>query len=181
MLPEIPEGFKRKEVIYPQLDALAEKVGIFIEFWGFKKIHGKIWTLLFLSPVPLDATTLVKRLRVSKALVSFSIHDLLEYSVIEEVARGRGRTILYRAVPDVTTVILNVLRLREKKMIAQVNEAMATLQKAVVAPEAANWVSDIQTQKLKEMVDSADHSLSFVIDSGEEAKNLFHGLCPPTH
>ena len=91
---------------YPsELDALAEQVGEFIQYWGFKKVHGRIWTHLWLSDHPLDAGDLGKRLQISKALVSMSIADLLEYDVIQEVGRGEQGTTLYRSNPDQTQVI----------------------------------------------------------------------------
>lgn len=164
---------KKKTSPYPELDELAERVGEFIQYWGFKRIHGKIWAHLFLSEVPLDATTLVKRLRVSKALVSFSIHDLLEYNVIREVARGRGRTVLFEANPDLTGIILNVLRLRERKMMTQVMAAAEHLGKATPEKMAEMKVSPRKLSDMREMVDSAQSVLDFVIGSGAESRDMF--------
>src|SRR5258708_3849854 len=68
---------------YPhEIESLSNEIGKFIHHWGFKKIHGKIWTHLYLSETPLDAGTLMKRLDVSKALMSLSLRDLLKYKVI---------------------------------------------------------------------------------------------------
>ncbi len=163
-----------KEKPTHELAEVAERVGEFIEYWGFKKIHGKIWTHLYLSAVPLDATTLVKRLKVSKALVSFSIHDLLEYHVIREVARGRGRTILFEANPDLTTVILNVLRLRERKMMTQVMGALTALEnpKSGVIDELK--VSPTKVASMREMVESSQQMLDFIISAGAENRDMFN-------
>ena len=62
MSPPKSDSSKKKPSPYPELDELAEFVGEFIQYWGFKRIHGKIWAHLFLSEVPLDATTLVSSL-----------------------------------------------------------------------------------------------------------------------
>jgi DNA-binding transcriptional regulator GbsR (MarR family) len=173
---------KKKISPYPELDELAERVGEFIQYWGFKKIHGKIWAHLYLSAVPLDATTLVKRLRVSKALVSFSIHDLLEYNVIREVARGRGRTVLFEANPDLTGIILNVLRLRERKMMTQVMTAADLLGRATPEMMGEMKVSAAKLADMREMVGSAQSVLDFVIGSGAESRDLFlaiNAMLPP--
>jgi DNA-binding transcriptional regulator GbsR (MarR family) len=173
---------KKKTVPYPDLDQLAERVGEFIQYWGFKRIHGKIWVHLFLSEVPLDATTLVKRLKVSKALVSFSIHDLLEYHVIREVARGRGRTVLFEANPDLTGIILNVLRLRERKMMTQVMAAADRLRDIDPALMSEMRVSPQKLTDMREMVDSAQSVLDFIIGSGAESRDMFlafKGMLPP--
>lgn len=106
-------------VIPPELEDLANEVGDFICYWGFKKIHGKIWSHIFLSEEPLDAGQLMQRLGVSKALISLSLNDLLRYDVIAEAAKSARGTQTYVANPDVLDVILNVLRRRERKMLAK--------------------------------------------------------------
>lgn len=104
----------------PELEDLAEKIGDFIQYWGFKKIHGRIWTHIFLAEEPLDAQTLICRLKVSKALMSFSLNDLLGYSVIEEAGKSARNTQLYRVNTDFISVILNVLRRREKRLLTTI-------------------------------------------------------------
>lgn len=167
---------KRKVTNHPELDELAEKVGVFIQYWGFKRIHGKIWTHLYLSEVPLDATTLVKRLKVSKALVSFSIHDLLDYKVIREVARGRGRTVLYEANPDVTTVILGVLKLRERKMMVQIAEEAERLSSSTSGVITEMKVSRDKLADMRTMIGSAQHFLDFIIDAGDGNRDMFTAI-----
>lgn len=164
---------KVKSYFHPELDDLAEQVGAFIQYWGFKRIHGKIWTHLFLSETPLDATTLVRRLKVSKALVSFSVRDLLEYEVIQEVARGRGRTVYYRTNPDVTAVILNVLRLRERKMLSQVVVSAKQLDGATAEAHSEMKVNPEKIRELGEMAKSAQGFLDGLINLGSEQKDMF--------
>jgi DNA-binding transcriptional regulator GbsR (MarR family) len=167
-------GSPKTVVPNPELDATAERVGEFIQYWGFKRIHGRIWTHLYLSSVPLDATTLVRRLAVSKALVSFSIHDLLEYNVIREVARGRGRTVLYEANPDVTGVILNVVRLRELKMMSTVREAVEMLVKMGTSKLSEAKVSAKKLDDLRGMIGSTESFLQFILSAdGADQRDLF--------
>ncbi len=119
-----------RPTIASEIFQLADCVGQFIEYWGFKKIHGKIWTLLYLSQDPLSATELCKRLGVSKTLLSFSVAELLKYKVIEEDSRGPKRTVYYRANADVTSVILNVLRGRERVMLFEIEAAQSLVKRA---------------------------------------------------
>ena len=107
------------EVVPPELEDLATEVGDFICYWGFKKIHGRIWTHIYLTGEPLDAGQLMQRLRVSKALISLSLNDLLRYDVILDAGKSARGTQLYAANSDVLDVILNVLRRRERKMLAK--------------------------------------------------------------
>lgn len=168
--------FRRTLSDFPHLEELAEQVGGFIEYWGFKKIHGIIWTHLYLSAVPLDATTLVKRLRVSKALVSFSIHDLLEYDVIREVARGKGRTVLYEANPDITAVILNVLRMREKQMLEDIRQAADSLSHVDPATQKGVQIDRGKIISMLEFVKGGQQALQWILESGSQPQGLFGGF-----
>ena len=107
------------DVLPPELEELADEVGDFICYWGFKKVHGRIWTHIYLANQPLDAGQLMQRLKISKALVSLSLNDLLNYDVILEGGKSSRGTQTYLANPDVLDVILNVLRRRERKMLAK--------------------------------------------------------------
>jgi DNA-binding transcriptional regulator GbsR (MarR family) len=114
--------------IHSELDEFAEQVGAFIQYWGFKQIHGKIWSHLFLSSRPLDAAELIGRLGVSKALISISIKELLSYRVIEKAGRSSMRTQLYQANPEVISVICGVLRQRERAMLMRIRQSFKRLQ-----------------------------------------------------
>lgn len=114
----------------PELQEISQQVGEFIQYWGFKSIHGQIWTHIYLSAVPLDATTLVKRLGVSKALVSLAVKDLLDYEVIRYAGKGQRRKLLLEANPDVYHVIARVLRLRERKMLSLISSSFKNIKKA---------------------------------------------------
>lgn len=108
-----------QDLLPPELEDLANEVGDFICYWGFKKIHGRLWTHIYLSENPLDAGQMMQRLQVSKALISLSLNDLLRYDVIIEAGKSDRGTQTYVANPNVLDVILNVLRRRERKMLAQ--------------------------------------------------------------
>jgi DNA-binding transcriptional regulator GbsR (MarR family) len=112
-----------------QVDALADKIGKFIAYWGFKEIQGRIWSYLFLFENPSSAVDLARKLKVSKALISIAMKDLIRFGVIEEAGRGKGRIIFYRANPHFKDAIVNVLKTREKKMISQISHSVSELAK----------------------------------------------------
>lgn len=129
------EDLAQRPLVVPKaLEELAENVGAFIEFWGFKNVHGRLWTFLLLADRPLDASDLIQRLQVSKALVSMTLADLLEHRVIEEAGKSDRGTQLYRPNPDLLDVIGNVLKHRERRMIARVLGSIRAL-KALGASE----------------------------------------------
>jgi DNA-binding transcriptional regulator GbsR (MarR family) len=133
----------------PTFLELAEKVGSFIEYWGFKQVHGKIWTLIFLSPQPVDANFLKDSLKISKALTSMSLKDLLYYNVIEEVAKDKPGTQKYRMNPDITQVILDIINKRELKML---EEIQGSCKKAMDKTKQGTRVA-ICPKRLEELVD----------------------------
>ena len=147
----------------PELEELAAQVGEFIQYWGFKKVHGRIWTHLFLSDHPLDAGDLGKRLKISKALVSMSIADLMEYDVIEEVGKGDQGTTLYRANPDQTKVIFNVLRRRERRLLASVHGAWQQLARVPSSGGAPAGIDAKEVSRLGAWITSAQALLDAMI------------------
>lgn len=111
----------------PEMQELSEQIGEFIHYWGFKRVHGRIWAHMFLAQKPLDAADLVTQMKISKALVSISLRELLEYEVIQEVGKSPRGTNLYRTNPDILSVILSVLRQREKRMLSRIQAAQEAL------------------------------------------------------
>jgi DNA-binding transcriptional regulator GbsR (MarR family) len=156
----------------PELEELASQVGEFIQYWGFKQVHGRIWTHLFLSDHPLDAGDLGKRLKISKALVSMSIADLMEYDVIQEVGRGDQGTTLYRANPDQTKVIFNVLRRRERRLLSSVKAAWQQLVKSPGGGGAGVGVDAKELTRLGEWIDSAQELLDVMISLDDDEVDL---------
>lgn len=148
----------------PEMQELSDQIGSFIEYWGFKKIHGQIWTHIFLADEPIDATTLGKRLNVSKALISLAIHDLLKYDVVQVVGKG-SRRILYQSNPDLIKVICSVLRMRERKMLAQIMSSYKNLTKLCDKDRSTNKLCYEKTQALGEMIEAAEQTLDALIAS----------------
>lgn len=132
----------------PEVEYLADLVGEFIEYWGFKKIHGKIWLNLYLSENPLDAAALMAKLNVSKALISISLKDLLDFDVIIELGLSPEGTRIYAANPDLHTVITHVLRQREKVMMGKIQAAFSQLKK--ISKEEISK-HNIEIDKLKDL------------------------------
>lgn len=137
-----------------QLLEMADKVGSFIEYWGFKKVHGKLWTLIFLSPEPVDANYLIDSLNISKALTSMSLKDLIQYNVIHEVEKDRPGTQKYCINPDLTQVILDIINQREVVMLKKIQQAHTQLEKASQSSQDSN-IDPGRLKELGQMVSSA--------------------------
>jgi DNA-binding transcriptional regulator GbsR (MarR family) len=153
----------------PEIDALACKVGSFIEYWGFKQIHGRIWTHLYLSNTPLDAGTLIERLGVSKALVSISLKDLLEYDVILPSEKTPGCKQSYVINPDIMGVISDVLRKREKVLLNDVQNALSILKTLPEECIEDNSLCPHKISHLDKMVGDAQVMLDMFLAVNSEA------------
>lgn len=147
-----------------ELRELALQIGQFIQYWGFKKVHGQIWSYIFLAKEPVDATTLVQRLNVSKALVSLAIKDLLKYDVIRVAGKGQRRKILFESNPDLMTVICSVLKQRELKMLENIKESFLKVE-ALDCSVASVDIDRAKLVELGEMIHSASETLNVLIES----------------
>ena len=90
---------------------VCEVVGTFIEYWGFKSIQGKVWTLLALRRHPMAQTEIADFFEVSRSLVSSAVAQLSQYGLVKPT--GTHRNAPYEAVVDVWPTVSDVLRGRE--------------------------------------------------------------------
>ena len=151
---------KRKEKPLQDLAQLEKAVGQFMAYWGFKSIHGRIWLHLYLSEHPLDSAELMKRLKVSKGLMSTAVRKLLEYEVIQPVQTGRHGTVFYEANPDLQSVISGVLRSRERLMLNTALDACRRLAKEDRKALRTLQLSHERVQSVTALTESAQSLLS---------------------
>jgi len=134
---------------------LESAIGEFMQYWGFKSMHGRIWTHLFTSEQALDSIELMKRLKVSKGLMSLAIRDLLEYEVILIDHVGRHGATFYKANPEIFKVISNVLKNRETQMLLKARTAAESLHKINRKKLQTCGISDEKIKNVIEMTSSA--------------------------
>jgi DNA-binding transcriptional regulator GbsR (MarR family) len=151
----------------PELFEMAEQVGEFIQYWGFKRVHGRIWCHLFLSCEAIDAAEIMSRLKISKALVSITVRELLEYKVISEDGKSKNGTQLYVANPKVMDVVLNVLRKRERKMLSQIHAAHRMLNSLTPTQLKELNIDQVRLKSLGEMVGTAEKGLDALLVFGQ--------------
>lgn len=101
---------------------VCDRVGVFIEYWGFRAIHGRVWALLALTDRPLSQVDIARLLGVSRALVSGAVTELEGFGLVRRRAQDRRAPVV--AVTDVWPVILSVIRQREWVMLEEVRLAL---------------------------------------------------------
>lgn len=107
---------------------LAEALGRLMEFWGFKRHMGRIWTLLYLSDEPLSAPELQEKLQLSAGSVSMATTDLLRWGVIKKLWIHGQRRDYFAAESNLWKMISRVFRERE---LVEVLEAIAAMESAL--------------------------------------------------
>jgi len=168
----------KRQSTLSHVNRLAEKIGTFIEYWGFKKIHGMIWTHLYLSPRPVSAQELISRLKVSKALISLSIKDLMHYGLVlqtEESLNKKNK--FYVANPDVFSAIRQVLVTREQELLKKTNEEYRLLKSLSESGVDPSMIEAGRLETLGLMIYGAENTLQAMLALSqiepEQLKNMF--------
>lgn len=116
----------------PPTDAqVATALGRLMNFWGFRRNLGRIWSLLFLSPEPLTAQELCTRLKLSTGSVSMALSELQRWGAIHKKPVDGERREHYEAESDIWSTVARVLEQREVREIEQVLQALDLAQRGV--------------------------------------------------
>lgn len=91
--------------------AACDAVGAFIETWGFRSIHGRVWTLLALRDAPMAQTEIADQLGVSRSMVNLAVSELSHFGLVRPLSEHRNAP--YEARLDVWPTITDVIRDRE--------------------------------------------------------------------
>lgn len=127
--------------------AVCDAVGDFIESWGFRSIHGRVWTLLALSSRPLAQAEIAERLAVSRSLVSLAITELGEFGLVR--ATGPERQAPWQATLDVWPIITDVLRSREWMLMERARLALEAADSEAEFQERSGEALDYDRRKIR--------------------------------
>ena len=144
------------------LPELANSIGDFIRYWGFRRIHGAIWTILYLSKQPLTGADLAEKLQVSKALISSALSEIESWELIVSVESVNAKAKYFQAEPNVIKVIHKVLLVREKVMLDKVRSNF-NLVKAISDEGFEENIDPDRLKNLGSMIDFAIRALRVLI------------------
>ena len=145
-----------------EVDELSDRVGEFIRYWGFKNIHGKVWCLLFLNNEPLSAAQLIEKAGVSKALMSQTLSELLEFQVIQcvdECVKNRR----YCTNQKILSVITAVLRRREREMLGNIHKHFRAVESFSEEQLESVGLSKSRVDRLGKMISFAETFLNSML------------------
>ena len=103
---------------------VADTVGRLMEFWGFKRPMGRMWTLLYLSPEPLGAAEIGTELKMSAGAVSMALGELVKWGAVKKSWRPGERRDFYEAETGIGKLVQRVLRERELTLVREFAEAL---------------------------------------------------------
>lgn len=138
----------------------SDAIGRLMEFWGFKRNMGRVWTVLYLSDEPLSAQDLRERLVLSSGAVSMTLKDLSRWGTVRKVWIQGERKDFFTAEGDLWKMVSRVFRERE---LVEVQEAIANLERALEAlaargpapDELAARRTDVQRERIRQLFDLA--------------------------
>jgi DNA-binding transcriptional regulator GbsR (MarR family) len=118
----------------------ADAIGDIIEHWGFRKVLGRVWTVLFIAAEALPAGEMSERLSMSAGAVSMSLTELQRWGVVKRVWRPGERKEYYEAETDFWKMISKVFdereRLLSESVRARLERAAALLRQAPASTAA---------------------------------------------
>jgi DNA-binding transcriptional regulator GbsR (MarR family) len=107
----------------------ADAMGRLMEFWGFRRHMGRLWTILYLSPDPMTTTELAEILQLSSSAVSLSLGELVHWGAVRKTWRPGERKDFYQAESSVWKLLRRVYERRELNLIREAIDAFGEAQR----------------------------------------------------
>jgi DNA-binding transcriptional regulator GbsR (MarR family) len=102
-----------------QVLELSGLIGDLMEFWGFRRPLGQIWTWLYFSESPQNATQLQEALGLSAGTISTSLKELRHWGAVRLIPRPGKNADVFTVEQEILTVLLKVLRERELELVSR--------------------------------------------------------------
>lgn len=102
---------------------VSDAIGRLMEFWGFKRNMGRVWTLMYLAGRAVTAQDLRDRLRLSAGAVSMTLTELARWGVVRRIWMQGERKDYFVAETNLWKMITRVLGDRERAEIDTAIEA----------------------------------------------------------
>lgn len=118
----LPEDDKDFPALERWEELAVNAVGHVIEFWGFKRNHGRTWCLLYLRGTPMSSADLQEELDLSKGAVSMITRDLDQWGVAHRTRVAGSKAWHFVAEVDFLKMLRRVLRERELQMVQGVRD-----------------------------------------------------------
>ena len=137
---------------------VSDSIGRLIEFWGFKRNMGRLWSILYLSDRPLSAPELQDKLQLSSGAVSMTLNELMRWGVVKKVWLQGERRDHYAAEGNFWKMISRVFNERERVEVLDaidvMEDAIEFLRGKAKEPHARARAR-FQQERVRELLDLA--------------------------
>lgn len=137
---------------------ISDSIGRLIEFWGFKRNMGRLWSILYLSGRPHSAPELQEKLQLSAGAVSMTLNELMRWGVVKKVWLQGERRDHYTAEGNFWKMISRVFNERERVEVLDaidiMEDAIQFLREKAKDPESRERAR-FQEERVRELLDLA--------------------------
>lgn len=147
-----------KDELWQSEVLVSDAIGRLIEFWGFKRNMGRLWTILYLSDRPLSAPEIQERLQLSSGAVSMTLADLSRWGVVRKVWIQGERRDHFEAEGNFWKMISRVFNERERVEILDTIDAMEDAieyAQRKAQTDAHRHRAEFQEQRIQELLELA--------------------------
>lgn len=134
--------------------AVCDAVGAYIEAWGFRSIHGRVWALLAMRTTPLPQAEIAEVLGVSRSLVSLAVAELATFGLVRPTSEHRAAPI--EACLDVWPTITDVIRGREWMLIERARLALEAAADEVEFRKSEGKATPYDVQRIRLLLTMAE-------------------------
>ena len=96
---------------------------LFFKTFGFKRVHGRIWGLLVLSPEAFSCKEISQYLGLSQAATSTTLNELAEWGAVSSTFDSSRRCHLHSPIGNALSIVATVFRRREQVVFQQFKQA----------------------------------------------------------
>jgi DNA-binding transcriptional regulator GbsR (MarR family) len=168
------------DTVHDLQHGIMETMGKITSFWGFSKIMGQLYGLLYLSPKALTLDEMAENLAISKGNVSINIRALDRWNMVRQVWVKGDRKDFYEAETDFWKIIRGVLKEREKKEFDNALASIGGLRKRgeeilKKSKSAESAFAVDRLKKLEDFITTMDQLVGILLTL-EDLKRNFLGI-----
>lgn len=146
---------------------IADQIGRIADFWGMKRVHGRVWAILFLADKPLANAQIQERLGISTGAASMALTELRRWGAVKE-ATVFHRAVHYEPETNVWRVVSRVMHQRERQLLLDTldvfERALAIVRRSTAAEsqglarrvERLVWVTRVVQSMLQVLLDRGE-------------------------
>ncbi|HEY6727099.1 MAG TPA: MarR family transcriptional regulator [Polyangiaceae bacterium] len=132
---------------------VADRVGRLMQFWGFKRPMGRLWTLLYLAPEPLTAADIAQSLQMSAGAVSMTLNELNKWGAVKKTWRPGERRDFYEAETSVWKLVRRVIGDRELTLVREFSEALGAADSALAVADLDPEVRSFKKERVERLLE----------------------------